>query len=138
MADARIVDLSRVHVAVVGVWTELVLHTLFQFYRAGFSKMASCSELTATCGDPHGCLNHLRGFFKTEVLSSVGELCGWLLPESDRPQLGSNVLVDGSMGCGAVRVANGDALSDDDLRIVQHLFRGASDVSLVMVCVVGG
>lgn len=132
MADARIIDPSRVHVAVVGVWTELVLHTLFQFYQAGFpsSSMATCSELIGTCGDRHGCLNHLRGFFKTEVFSSVGELCGWLLPECGRPKLGANVLVDGSMGCGTVRVTKGDALSDDDLRIVQHLFRGVGDVSL--------
>ena len=92
MADARIIDPSRVHVAVVGVWTELVLHTLFQFYQAGFpsASMATCSELIGTCGDRHGCLNARFFKWRCSMRASSAGCCG------GRPKLGANVLVDGS------------------------------------------
>ena len=37
---------------------------------------------------------------------------------------------DGALGCGTIEVTKGEPLSDDDARIVRHLFSGSGGVEL--------
>ena len=120
-------DPAALRVAVVGVWTEAkVTFLLYDLAtRLGLTSLATSSALTASASRAahFHALEQLRKILGVTIFDSVGDLAGWLAPESGfTPRAPETRSFTTRVG--------GAELSDDERDVLTHLYRDAARVVL--------
>ncbi len=124
---------ATVKVAVIGVWTEHIVHVVSYLISNGIdvSNIATCTSLQATAFHSDGARSYLEDFLRVQSTISVVELVRWLRPQTSLPDLPRlpvlNVCPEVTFEGPEGEPVKG---TDTDKMIVYHLFRKAKSVHL--------
>ena len=114
---------------IIGVWTDFKVRNLAYdlLTRTSVTEIAVCSALTASRSRIHHrqALEHMASSLGVHVIDSIPGFLAWLGIRG-RP----SVLVPRGRAVPEVGCAEGVVLSDEERRLVEHLFRDCGRVSL--------